>query len=82
MRIPNQRVEKERLKERTRRACADFTKDMDKAQLEKRLEDVREKLRASTDREGRPRSGLADRAEACREEIARLEGLIGASSGF
>lgn len=70
------RVEKDRLKERTRRACAAFTEGMDKPQLEKRLEDVRGKLKASTDRNGRPKQGLGERAAACKEEIARLEGLI------
>lgn len=68
---------KEQLREATRKACAQFTKGMKKPELEKRLEDVKSKIEASTDRQGRPMKGFAERVAACREEIARLESLIG-----
>lgn len=67
---------KQRLREATRTACAAFTKGMKKPQLERRLSEVQAKIKASTDRDGRPLRGMAERVAACKEEAARIEGLI------
>jgi len=66
---------RERLQQATRNACAALTKGMTKTQLSARLAEVKAKITASTDRNGKPIKGLADRVAACREEVARLEGL-------
>lgn len=67
---------KQHLKHATRAACAAFTDGMDAEQLRQRLADVQAKIAASTDRDGKPRTGLSERVEACREEAARLQSLL------
>ena len=68
-------VDKARLEAATERALEAMTEGMDQDQLLARLEDVRKKLKASVDREGRPLKGFADRVAAIKKEIARLEVL-------
>ena len=68
-------VDKARLEAATKRALEAMTEGMDQDQLLARLEDVRKKLKASVDREGRPLKGFADRVAAIKKEIARLEVL-------
>lgn len=69
---------KEKLREATRKGCIAMTNGMTKAQLQARLEEVKAKIKGSTGMDGKPVRGLAERLEACKEEAARLEGLIAA----
>ena len=67
---------KEKLRQATRKACATFTAGMTKPQLQQRLADVQTKLKSSVDFNGKPLKGMSERVAACKEEAARLEGLI------
>jgi hypothetical protein len=67
---------KDQLQAATVNACTEMTKGMNKTQLQARLVDVQAKIKASTGFDGKPVRGLAERVEACKAEIARLQGEI------
>jgi hypothetical protein len=72
----DRQVDKAKLQAATANACAALTEGMTDEELQQRLDDVRGKLKASVDRDGRPLRGFADRVAAIKVEIARLEGLL------
>lgn len=54
----------------------EFTRGMSKGQLVDRLEAVKTKLKARTDRDGKPRVGFKENVAMLKTEITRLEGLV------